>query len=82
MGVAGGVCVSDCAGSGEFIISDVDDSEEAEDVISPVEEDFEEESILSVLLRLPPIPDSGVGTFLGCLSSLSVIETALEVLSS
>ena len=44
-----------------MIISDSVASDVEE--LSPVD-DFEEESILSVLLRLPPIPDSGVVTSL------------------
>lgn len=62
MGVAGGVCKS--TDVGESTCSDeVEDDDDASDV-----DDFDEESILSVLLRLPPMPDSGVGRS-RCLSS-------------
>lgn len=74
MGVAGGVWVSDGKVSGEFIISEPVESaeeEQAEEGISPFVDDFEEESILSVLLRLPPMPDSGVGTLRDCFMSFS-----------
>lgn len=64
MGVAGGVCVlSDWeeAEHTELIISDSVASDV--EALSPLE-DFDDESMLSVLLRLPPIPDSGVVTSL------------------
>lgn len=56
IGVAGGVWLSVDVGEGTGC-SDEDDVS-----------DFDEESMLSVLLRLPPMPDSGVGKS-RCLSS-------------
>lgn len=60
-GVAGGVCVSEVGD--RTSCSHVDEA--ADDEVSEFE-DFEEESMLSALLRLPPMPDSGVAT-LRCL---------------